>query len=50
MDLPLNVKYTRPLISVQDMVNFIDKGERYLKESGQELSDTEQLEFCKALF
>ena len=49
MDLPLNVKYTRPLISVQDMVNFIDKGERYLKESGQELSDTEQLEFLQGI-
>ena len=49
MDLPLNVKYTRPLISVQDMVNFIDKGERYLKESSQELSDTEQLEFLQGI-
>ena len=31
------------------MVNFIDKGERYLKESGQELSDTEQLEFLQGI-
>lgn len=33
MELPVNVKFTRPLISVQDMVNFIDKGENFLKVS-----------------
>lgn len=29
MELPLKVQSTRPVISIQDMVNFIDKGERY---------------------
>lgn len=49
MELPLNVVYKRPLISVQDMVNFIDKGERYLKQSNQEMSDMEQLEYLQGI-
>ena len=49
MELPLKVEYTRPLISVQDMVNFIDKGERYLKEVSGELSDEEQMEFLHGI-
>lgn len=49
MDLPLNVKYTRPLISVQDMVNFIDKGERYLKEVVKNYLIQNQLEFLQGI-
>lgn len=49
MELPLKVEYTRPLISVQDMVNFIDKGERYLKKVSEELSDEEQMEFLQGI-
>ena len=49
MELPLKVEYTRPLISIQDMVNFIDKGERYLKNASNELSDEEQLEFLQGI-
>lgn len=49
MELPLNVKYTRPLISVQDMVNFIDKGEKYLKSASEEMSEMEQLECLQGI-
>ncbi len=49
MDLPLKVEFTRPLISVQDMVNFIDKGERFLKSTKEELSDEEQFEFLQGI-
>lgn len=49
MELPLNVKYTRPLISVQDMVNFIDKGEKYLKSASEEMSEVEQLECLQGI-
>ena len=47
MQLPLDVEYTRPLISIQDMVNFIDKGERYLKRASEELNEEEELEFLE---
>lgn len=49
MELPLKVEFTRPLISVQDMVNFIDKGEKYLKRVNEELSDEEQFEFLQGI-
>lgn len=49
MKLPLKVEFTRPLISVQDMVNFIDKGEKYLKKEQEELSDEEQMEFLQGI-
>lgn len=49
MELPLKVEFTRPLISVQDMVNFIDKGERYLKRVNEELSEEEQMEFLQGI-
>ena len=49
MELPLKVEFTRPLISVQDMVNFIDKGERYLKRVSEELSEEEQMEFLQGI-
>lgn len=49
MELPLKVEFTRPLISVQDMVNFIDKGERYLKKVNEELSEEEQMEFLQGI-
>ncbi|WP_033168631.1 DUF262 domain-containing protein [Clostridium sp. KNHs205] len=49
MELPLKVEYTRPLISIQDMVNFIDKGERYLKKASEELSEEDQLEFLQGI-
>lgn len=49
MELPLKVEYTRPLISIQDMVNFIDKGEKYLKKASEELSEEDQLEFLQGI-
>ena len=49
MQLPLDVEYTRPLISIQDMVNFIDKGERYLKRASEELNEEEELEFLQGI-
>lgn len=49
MELPVNVKFTRPLISVQDMVNFIDKGEKFLKSAKEELTDEEQFEFLQGI-
>ncbi len=49
MELPLKVEFTRPLISVQDMVNFIDKGDRYLKKASEDLSEEEQFEFLQGI-
>lgn len=49
MKLPLNVEHTRPLISIQDMVNFIDKGERYLKMANEDLDENEELEFLQGI-
>ncbi|TCJ79144.1 UNVERIFIED_ORG: uncharacterized protein DUF262 [Bacillus cereus] len=44
MKISSKVDYQRPLISVQDIVNFIDKGEKYIKNGFDNLSDEEQLE------
>ncbi|RHS75640.1 DUF262 domain-containing protein [Firmicutes bacterium AM43-11BH] len=49
MKLPLKVEFTRPLISVQDMVNFIDKGEKYLKKADMEITEEEQFEFLQGI-
>ena len=49
MKLPLKVEFTRPLISVQDMVNFIDKGEKYLKKADSEITEEEQFEFLQGI-
>lgn len=39
-----NIKSSRPLVSVQDIVNFIDKGEKYLKLSIDEIDEMEILQ------
>lgn len=49
MKLPLKVEFTRPLISVQDMVNFIDKGEKYLKKADREITEEEQFDFLQGI-
>ena len=49
MELPLKVQSTRPVISIQDMVNFIDKGERYLKKASEGLNDDEQMEYLQGI-
>ncbi|MBQ2982436.1 MAG: DUF262 domain-containing protein [Lachnospiraceae bacterium] len=49
MELPLNVEFKRPLISIQDMVNFIDKGEKYLRKAKDELSEEDELECLQGI-
>lgn len=49
MQLPINVNFTRPLISIQDMVNFVDKGNKYLKKGIDGLSETEQMEVLQGI-
>lgn len=49
MQLPINVNYTRPLISIQDMVNFVDKGNKYLKKGIEGLSEIEQIEVLQGI-
>ncbi|OCA82211.1 hypothetical protein A8F94_20060 [Bacillus sp. FJAT-27225] len=44
MEISHKIEYQRPLISVQDIINFIDKGEKYIKSDLENLSDNEQLE------
>jgi len=44
MKIPVKVEYSRPLISIQDVVNFIDKGEKYIKTGLDNLSEKEQFE------
>lgn len=39
-----NIKSNRPLISVQDIVTFIEKGEKYLKLSIEEMNENEEHE------
>lgn len=39
-----NIKSSRPLVSVQDIVNFIDKGEKYLKLPIDEIDEMEILQ------
>lgn len=49
MNIPIHVKYTRPLISIQDIINFIDKGEKYLKKGINNLSEEEQFEVLQGI-
>ena len=49
MKLPINVKYTRPLISIQDMINFIDKGEEFLVKSDSLNSDADQMKYFQGI-
>lgn len=49
MELPIKVEYKRPLISIQDVVNFIDKGEKYLKNGVDNLSEEEQLDVLQGI-
>lgn len=44
MQINSKIDYQRPLISVQDIVNFIDKGEKYIKNGIDNLTDEEQLD------
>lgn len=49
MQEPLKVDAKRPLISIQDIVNFIDKGEKYLKKGDDNLTDEEQFEVLQGI-
>ena len=48
-DLMRNIKASRPLISVQDIVTFIDKGEKYLKLSIEELDEEKEMEILQGI-
>ncbi|MGG7162812.1 DUF262 domain-containing protein [Clostridium ihumii] len=44
-----NIKSNRPLISVQDIVNFIEKGERYLRASALTVNEVDEMEFLQGI-
>ena len=44
-----NIKSNRPLISVQDIVNFIEKGEKYLRASLEEGNELDEMEFLQGI-
>jgi hypothetical protein len=44
-----NIKANRPLISVQDIVTFIDKGEKYLKLSVEDLNEEKEMEILQGI-
>lgn len=44
-----NIKANRPLISVQDIVTFIDKGEKYLKLSVEEMNEEKEMEILQGI-
>lgn len=44
-----NIEFNRPLVSVQDIVEFIKKGEKYLKSDGITYSNDEDFEFLQGI-
>ncbi|MGV0170956.1 DUF262 domain-containing protein [Bacillus velezensis] len=44
-----NIKSSRPLISVQDIVTFIEKGEKYLKLSLEEMNEEHEMEILQGI-
>lgn len=44
-----NIKYNRPLISVQDIVTFIEKGEKYLRLSVDEMAEEDEMEVLQGI-
>lgn len=48
-DLMKNINANRPLISVQDIVTFIDKGEKYLKLSIDEMDERREMEILQGI-
>ncbi|WP_336766412.1 DUF262 domain-containing protein [Bacillus cereus] len=44
-----NIKSNRPLISVQDIVTFIEKGERYLKLSVEEMDEDNEMQVLQGI-
>ncbi|MDA1564348.1 DUF262 domain-containing protein [Bacillus cereus] len=45
----MKIKYQRPLISVQDAVGFIDKGEKYIRNTTDNLTDEELIEVLQGI-
>lgn len=45
----MEIKYQRPLVSVQDAVGFIDKGERYIKSDIDNPTDDELLDVLQGI-
>lgn len=43
------IKFNRPLVSVQDIVEFIKKGEKYLKSVDFSLTEEKELEFLQGI-
>lgn len=43
------IKFNRPLVSVQDIVEFIKKGEKYLKSVDLSLTEEKELEFLQGI-
>ncbi|GAB1306686.1 DUF262 domain-containing protein [Bacillus altitudinis] len=44
-----NIKSNRPLISIQDIVTFIEKGEKYLKLSVEDMTEEHELEILQGI-
>lgn len=44
-----NIKSNRPLISIQDIVKFIEKGEKYLKLSIEEMNEDHEMEILQGI-
>ncbi|MBM7660415.1 hypothetical protein JOC85_001182 [Bacillus mesophilus] len=44
-----NIKSNRPLISIQDIVKFIEKGEKYLKLSIEEMKEEQEMEILQGI-
>lgn len=49
MELPITISHQRPLVSIQDIVNFIDKGEKYLKAETDNMNELEQMNYLQAI-
>jgi uncharacterized protein with ParB-like and HNH nuclease domain len=45
----LNINANRPLISVQDIVKFIDKGEKYLKLNIEDINEQTEMEVLQGI-
>lgn len=45
----MEIKYQRPLISVQDAVGFIDKGEKYIRNAADNLTEDELIDVLQGI-
>jgi hypothetical protein len=49
METPIKINYQRPLMTIQDMINFIEKGEKFLKLDSSFLSDEDEIQYLQAI-